>query len=112
MTFSRLKFDDFLGAGCGEVSAGVDDNMTWALRTLIITAIEEGPHSEAAACFLLAWYDADTHGGFSLQQLWSMDDKLLSAVRLVFHWLGERKVRPEDLGLELAFKIIGRRQTP
>ena len=84
-----------------------------ALNRLISIAKNDSGQSGYCANFLLAWWNAQTCGGFDLTDIWAVDrtiaDDMLAVCRLI---LSLRGSYPNDLGLREDFQDIMRRWRP
>ncbi len=87
----------------------LNEEVARSIRTLIAAATTGKHTAEPVASFLLAWYDAQTYGGFNLQDIWLMDEPARKAAATLFAWLSKTYAKPKDLDLDLVFKIISDR---
>lgn len=60
------------------------DQQLAALERLIDIAKRDTGQSRHVACFLLAWWNADTCGGFDLTDTWAVDRAIAEDMVIVF----------------------------
>lgn len=88
------------------------DRSKSALETLIDIAKGNSDQSEIAADFLLAWWNADSCGGFDLTELWRVDSTLHIEFTYVFTYLLQNYRYPDELGYRTDFMEILKRRRP
>ncbi|MDE1165862.1 MAG: hypothetical protein PW845_10840 [Pseudomonas sp.] len=87
----------------------VGEKIIAAIRILIRAATTGESDAEPVAAFLLAWHDPIVYGGFSIQDLWGMEESARNAAAILFAWISDNRATPQDLELELVFEAIGAR---
>lgn len=83
-----------------------------ALARLIEAAKGDTGQSRCIAEFLLAWWNADTYGGFDLTKLWAVDLSLCHDMQTVFSLIAEQHHYPDHFELADDFKEIIRQWRP
>ncbi|WP_425527684.1 DUF7673 family protein [Xylella fastidiosa] len=68
--------------------------------------------SQRVADFLLAWWNADSCGGFNLTGLWGLDTAITIDMTAVFTLVAGVSKYPDSLGYEEDFKAILRQWRP
>lgn len=72
-------------------------NATPALRRLIAVARQDTGQARRVANFLLAWWDAESCGGFDLTDLWNVDDAIAADMLTVFAMLAQHRCYPYEI---------------
>ncbi|NCG53676.1 hypothetical protein GWK46_20500 [Serratia fonticola] len=90
----------------------LDANERGSLERLISVAKNGTGQSETVANFLLAWWNADSCGGFNLTELWAVDSALVEDMVNVFKLVEKVRNYPDTLGYQTEFDIIERRWRP
>lgn len=87
----------------------MEDRVRFALEKLLNIAHEETGQARRVANFLLAWWNADVHGGFDLTDLANVDREVAEDMVTVFTFLAREEdvVYPYDYRIEIE-QIIGR----
>jgi len=83
-----------------------------ALHRLIYIAKQNRGQSRKVADFLLAWWNADTCGGFDLTDLWAVDDAISNDMLTILLMVTEVHSYPDSLGYENDFVAILREWRP
>ncbi|AAF85589.1 DUF7673 family protein [Xylella fastidiosa] len=83
-----------------------------ALERLILIAKNDTNQSRHVANFLLAWWNADSCGGFNLTALWGLDEAITVDMTAVFTLVAGVSKYPDSLGYEEDFKAILRQWRP
>ncbi|OVE86831.1 hypothetical protein B7W89_24795 [Agrobacterium tumefaciens] len=78
----------------------MEDRVRFALEKLLNVAHRDTGQSGRVANFLLAWWNADVHGGFDLTDLANVDREVAEDMATVFTWLAGE----EDLVYPDAYK--------
>lgn len=86
----------------------MDDQTRAALERLLEVADRDTGQSRRCADFLLAWWNADTCGGFDLTDLWGLDTDLREDIRTVFAFISRNQHYPDTLGFERRFNRLVR----
>jgi hypothetical protein len=68
----------------------MEDRVRVALQKLIDIANNDTGQSRRVANFILAWWNADVHGGFDLIDLANVDRDVSEAMATVFTWLARQ----------------------
>lgn len=76
----------------------LDANERGSLERLISVAKNGTGQSETVANFLLAWWNADSCGGFNLTELWAVDSALVEDMVNVFKLVEKVRNYPDTLG--------------
>lgn len=71
----------------------MEDRVRFAIEKLLNIAHQDTGHGRRAANFLLAWWNAEVHGGFDLTDLANVDREVSEDMATVFTWLA----REEDV---------------
>jgi hypothetical protein len=67
------------------------DEPTWtALQRLLKIARSDTGQAKRVADFILAWWNADSLGGFDIADLFALDAKIAADVATVFSWLARQ----------------------
>lgn len=66
-----------------------------ALRRLMVLAYGDSGASQAAANFLLGWWNAKTCGGFDLTDMWSCDQGVRADMISVMRLVADREKYPD-----------------
>ncbi|CND40914.1 hypothetical protein [Yersinia pseudotuberculosis] len=90
----------------------LDANERGSLERLISIAKNGTGQSEIVANFLLAWWSANSCGGFNLTELWAVDSPLVEDMVNVFKLVEKVRNYPDTLGYQGDFDIIERRWRP
>ena len=78
----------------------MEDRVRFALEKLLNVAHSDTGQSRRVANFILAWWNADVHGGFNLADLADVDRDVCEDMVTVFTFLA----REEDLVYPEAYK--------
>lgn len=76
------------------------------MERLISIAKNGTGQSEIVANFLLAWWNANSCGGFNLTELWAVDSPLVEDMVNVFKLVEKVRNYPDTLGYQAEFDII------
>jgi hypothetical protein len=79
-----------------------------ALRRLLAIAQHDTGQSRRVAGFLLAWWNAQSCGGFDLTDLWAVDEEIAQDMLVVLGLIARVHQYPPALGFEAEFKQIVR----
>jgi hypothetical protein len=71
-----------------------------ALDRLIRIAKHDTGQSGRCANFILAWWNAQAHGGFDLVNLWALDESICNDMGLVFGLIARSNRFPDFWGYE------------
>jgi hypothetical protein len=82
------------------------DNEREALARLIAIAKTDSGQARKVAAFLLAWWNAETCGGFDLTDLWSVDTAIAVDMWRVFGLIVRQRDYPDALGYSEDFRQI------
>jgi hypothetical protein len=87
----------------------MDDSVRFALEKLLNIAHQDTGQGRRVANFLLAWWNAEVHGGFDLSDLANVDREVAANMATIFTWLAGEKdlVYPDDYRSEIE-QIIAR----
>ena len=87
----------------------MDDRVRFALEKLLNVAHEDTGQGRRVANFLLAWWNADVHGGFDLTDLANFDPHIGADMATIFTFLAREEdiVYPYDYRSEIE-QIIAR----
>ncbi|NTJ36391.1 hypothetical protein G6K86_32865 [Agrobacterium rhizogenes] len=87
----------------------MDDSVRFALEKLLNVAHEDTGQGRRVANFILAWWNAEVHGGFDLTDLADLDPHLCEDMTTIFTWLGREPTLtyPDDYRQEIE-QIIAR----
>lgn len=87
----------------------MDDRVKFALEKLLNVAPEDTGQGRRVANFLLAWWNADVHGGFDLTDLANVDPHIGEDMATIFTLLAREEdiVYPYDYRSEIE-QIIAR----
>ncbi|UXT23916.1 hypothetical protein FY140_24240 (plasmid) [Agrobacterium tumefaciens] len=78
----------------------MEDRVRFALEKLLNVAHQDTGQGRRVANFLLAWWNAEVHGGFDLTDLANVDREVADDMATVFTFLA----REEDLVYPEAYK--------
>ena len=78
----------------------MEDRVRFAIEKLLNVAHRDTGQSRRVANFLLAWWNADVHGGFDLTDLADLDPEICEDMITVFTWIA----REETLSYPDAYK--------
>lgn len=84
----------------------MQDNEKAALERLIGHAKRDSGQSRRVANFLLAWWNAESCGGFNLTDLWAVDDSIAADMVTVFGFIARTSRYPDDLGYDEDFRLL------
>jgi hypothetical protein len=78
-----------------------------ATKRLLVVARSDTGQGRRVANFLLAWWNADSLGGFDLSDLFALDEALALDTAAIFSWLATQPnaVYPEELWPEIDLVI-------
>ncbi|MCW8060495.1 DUF7673 family protein [Agrobacterium tumefaciens] len=68
----------------------MDDNTRGAFERLLDLARSDTGQARRAANFILAWWNADSLGGFDIADLFAVDMRIAADMATVFTWLSRR----------------------
>jgi hypothetical protein len=71
----------------------MEDRIRFALEKLLNIAHQDSGQGRRVANFLLAWWNAEVHGGFDLTDLANVDQEVSEDMATIFTWLA----REEDV---------------
>lgn len=76
----------------------MDDRVRFALEKLLNIAHEDTGQGRRVTNFLLAWWNADAHGGFDIADLFAVDREVSEDIATIFTYLAraEDAVYPTD----------------
>lgn len=77
-----------------------------ALRRLLAIADRDTGQSRRVAAFLLAWWNAETCGGFDLTDLWAVDADIAQDMLSVIALIARVREYPPALGLDAEFRQL------
>ena len=84
-----------------------------ALEHLLEIASRDTGQSRRVADFLLAWWNAETMGGFDMTDLWGLDGAIRVSVVKIFVYLAQgTRYYPDSLGYEAEFTALVRAWRP
>lgn len=83
-----------------------------ALERLLAHAQRDSGQSRIVADFLLAWWNADSCGGFDLTSLWSLDAAIVADMTAVFGLIARVNRYPDRMGYEAEFTNLVRTWRP
>lgn len=75
-----------------------------ALQRLLLVAASDTGQSRKVANFLLAWWNAETCGGFDLTDLWGLDASLRNDAITVFGMVARVNSYPDTAGFKAEFE--------
>ncbi|WP_105385210.1 DUF7673 family protein [Neorhizobium alkalisoli] len=87
----------------------MEDRVRFALEKLLNVAHEDTGQGRRVANFILAWWNAEAHGGFDLTDLGNVDPHIGEDMATIFTFLAREEdvVYPDDYRSEIE-QIIGR----
>lgn len=85
---------------CLQRLTAMEDRVRFALEKLLNVAHGETGQSKRVANFILAWWNAEVHGGFDLTDLANLDPGICEDMVTVFTWMA----REENLHYPDAYK--------
>ncbi|TWF47586.1 DUF7673 family protein [Neorhizobium alkalisoli] len=87
----------------------MEDFVRFALEKLLNVAHEDSGQGRRVANFILAWWNADVHGGFNLTDLADLDPHVCEDMGTIFTWLARHDtlIYPDDYKQEIV-QIIAR----
>ncbi|AYG63896.1 DUF7673 family protein [Rhizobium jaguaris] len=76
----------------------MEDRVRFAVEKLLNVAHEDTGQGRRVANFLLAWWNAEVHGGFDLADLFAVDREVSEDMATIFTYLAreEDAVHPTD----------------
>jgi hypothetical protein len=82
-----------------------------AIDLLMTCAESDTGQSRRCRAFLLAWWNAESFGGFDLTNVWGLDDELANACAVVFGLVTRWHYWPTNLPSDLAkrFRVLATR---
>lgn len=83
-----------------------------ALERLLAHAQRDSGQSRIVADFLLAWWNADSCGGFDLTSLWALDAAIVADMTVVFGLIARVNRYPDRMGYEDEFTNLVRTWRP
>ena len=83
-----------------------------ALERLLAHAQRDSGQSRIVADFLLAWWNADSCGGFDLTSLWTLDSAIVADMTVVFGLIARVNRYPDRMGYEAEFTNLVRTWRP
>jgi len=86
----------------------MDDRVRFALEKLLNVAHQDTGQGRRVANFILAWWNAEVHGGFDLTDLANVDPEIGEDMATIFTFLAREEdlVYPHDYRREIE-QIIG-----
>ncbi|MCZ7450227.1 hypothetical protein O8B93_21815 [Agrobacterium rhizogenes] len=69
----------------------MEDRVRFALEKLLNVAHQDTGQGGRVANFLLAWWNADVHGGFDLTGLANVDRDIAEDIVTIFTWLAREE---------------------
>ncbi|MGO4317769.1 DUF7673 family protein [Agrobacterium sp. MCAB5] len=87
----------------------MDDRVRFALEKLLNVAQDDSGQGRRVANFILAWWNAEVHGGFDLTDLANVDPHIAKDMATIFTFLARSEVLvyPTDYRNEIE-NVIGR----
>lgn len=82
------------------------DTELGALRALIAIARTDTGQARRVSDFLLAWWNAETCGGFDLTDLWSVDPGIAEDMLAVAGMVARVREYPDALGFDTEFRDL------
>lgn len=83
-----------------------------AVRRLIAIARRDTGQSRRVAAFLLAWWNADSCGGFDLTDLWAVDSAIAQDMLTVIGLVARLHEYPPAFGFDAEFRQLVRDWRP
>ena len=83
-----------------------------ALRRLLDIASRDTGQCRSAANFLLAWWNAESCGGWDLTELWTVDHAIADDMLLVAAFIARNREYPGSYGLGKEFEALVARWRP
>lgn len=83
-----------------------------ALERLLAHGQRDSGQSRSVADFLLAWWNADSCGGFDLTSLWALDAAIVADMVVVFGLIARVNRYPDRMGYEAEFTNLVRTWRP
>lgn len=83
-----------------------------ALNRLLDIARSDTGQSRRVADFLLAWWNAESCGGFDLTDLWGVDQGIREDMITVFGYVARVNQYPDSIGYKESFRSIVRGWRP
>jgi hypothetical protein len=77
-----------------------------SLERLIGIAQSDSGQAEIVANFLLAWWNADSCGGFNVANIWALDRALVEDIQRVIGLIATLGSYPDQLGYDSDFERI------
>lgn len=77
-----------------------------AIEYLLQIAVQPTDPGRRVADFLLAWWSPGRAGGFDLTTMWGLDETTVTAMTVIFAFVGRVGQYPIDFGLEDAFQRV------
>lgn len=105
-----LTLED-LRAMCQPPDPASNDELA-ALRRLIVIAQRDTGQSGRVAGFLLAWWNAESCGGFDLTDLWAVDHAIVQDMLTVVGLISRIHEYPPAFGFETEFRQLVRAWRP
>lgn len=90
----------------------MDTETTAAIERLLKIAEHDTGQSGRVAGFLLAWWNAETCGGFDITNAWGCDDVIVQDMVRVFTYAATHRNYPDALGFGPQFEQIVRLWRP
>ncbi|PYE39126.1 hypothetical protein DFI02_1312 [Rhizobium sp. PP-F2F-G20b] len=78
----------------------MEDRVRFALEKLLNIAHQDTGQGKRVANFLLAWWNAEVHGGFDLTDLANVDRDVADDMATIFTWLA----RVDDLAYRTDYR--------
>ncbi len=88
------------------MAAKMTEDERAALDRLVDVARGVTGQSRKVADFLLAWWDAETCGGFDPRTLWGVDRSIAEDMVTVFAMIGRVESGPDTLGYGAVFEAF------
>jgi hypothetical protein len=82
------------------------------LERLLKIAMRDTGQSAKVANFLLAWWNAQSCGGFDITDLWGLDREIAIDCCKLMAWVATNQHYPDDLGFREQFDALIRYWRP
>jgi hypothetical protein len=90
----------------------MDTETSAAIERLLEIAGNDTGQSRRVADFLLAWWNAETCGGFDLTDAWCCDDAIAQDMVRIFTFVAHHRHYPDTLGFGPWFEKIVQQWRP
>ena len=94
------------------VASGPDDPAVASLDRLLAIAATDTGQARSVANFLLAWDNAQAHGGFDPTELWAVSDPVRADMLEVIGLIARERHHAAAYGHQDAFAALVRRWRP